>query len=314
VTEGPYKGFEGEEPEYECLASWGPQIGNTDPGAVVMLTKVADSLGLDCCEACWTIGWAMECYQKGVFTKKETDGLDLTWGNVEAVKDLLHRISRREGYLGNLLADGVMRASQKVGGPAAEWAVYTLKGATPRTHDHRGRWEEFLDTCFTNTSTIEISWGGVHPQLVDQTPVSDRFSHEEWAPFMAKYSGIRQVDDCMGTCRLASGNPKQVLEAFNAITGWNWTLEDSFTLGRRVINFLRVFNFRHGMKMEDERPSKRYGSVPIDGPAQGKDIMAKWDWYREKYYGLMGWDPKTGKPLPETLEKLGLKDVIKDLK
>jgi aldehyde:ferredoxin oxidoreductase len=146
------------------------------------------------------------------------------------------------------------------------------------------------------------------------TPVSDRFSHEEWAPLIAKYNGIRQFDDCVGTCRLASGNPKHVLELFNAVTGWNWTLEDAFTAGRRIVNLLRVFNFRHGLKIEDERPSKRYGSVPIDGPAQGKDIMAKWDWYRETYYGLMGWDPKTGKPLPETLEKLGLKDLIKDLK
>jgi aldehyde:ferredoxin oxidoreductase len=279
-----------------------------------MLTKVADSLGVDCCEACWTIGWAMECYEKGVFTKKETDGLDLTWGNVEAVKDLLYRISRREAYLGNLLADGVMRASKKVGGKAADWAVYTLKGATPRTHDHRGRWEECFDTCFGNTSTLESTWGGVHAQLVDMTPVSDRFSHEEWAPLIAKYNGIRQFDDCVGTCRLSSVNPKHVLECFNAVTGWNWTLEDAFTVGRRIVNLLRVFNFRHGLKIEDERPSKRYGSVPIDGPAQGKDIMAKWDWYRETYYKLMGWDPKTGKPLPETLEKLGLKELIKDLK
>lgn len=314
VTEGPYTGFVGEEPEYECLASWGPQIGNTDLGAVVMLTKEADRLGMDCCESCWCIGWAMECYEKGVFTKKETDGLDLTWGNVEAVRELLKRIARREGSLGNLLADGVMRASRKVGGEAANWAVYTQKGATPRTHDHRGRWEELFDTCLTNTSTIEATWAGTHPQLVDLTPVNDRFSHEEWAPLIAKYNGIRQFDDCLGTCRLASPHPKMVLECLNAVTGWNWTIEDAFTVGRRIVNLFRVFNFKHGMKMEDERPSKRYGSVPVDGPAHGKDIMAKWLWFIETYYTLMGWDPKTGKPLPATLEKLGLEEIIEDLK
>jgi aldehyde:ferredoxin oxidoreductase len=313
VTEGPYKGFEGEEPEYECLASWGPQIGNTDPGATVMLTREADRLGIDCNEGCWCVGWAMECYEKGVFTKKETDGLDLTWGNVEAVKVLLGRIARREGYLGNLLADGVKRASEKVGGPAADWAVYTLKGSSPRTHDHRGRWEEMLDTCLANTSTIESTFAGVHGQFVNMAPVNDRFSHEEWAPLIAKFNGIRQFDDCVGTCRIASINPNHVLECFNAVTGWNWTLEDAFTTGRRIVNLLRVFNFRHGLKIEEERPSKRYGSVPVDGPAQGKDIMAKWDWYQTTYYTLMGWDPKTGKPLPETLEKLGLKDLVKDL-
>ncbi len=315
VTEGPYTGFVGEEPEYEQLAAWGPQIGNTDLGAVVMLTKEVDKLGMDCNEASWAVGWAMECFEKGVFTKKETDGLDLTWGNVEAVKEVLNRISRREGFLGNLLADGVMRASKKVGGEAADWAIYGAKGAAPRSHDHRGssRWYELFDTCLTNTSTIEATWGGIHPKLVDMAEPTDHFSHEQVSTFNAKYSGVRLFDDCIGTCRLASPHPKMVVECFNAVTGWNWTLEDAFTVGRRIINLLRVFNIRHGMKIGDEKPSRRYGSIPVDGPTQGKNIMEKWPWMVENYYRLMGWDPQTGKPLPETLEKLGLKEIIKDL-
>jgi aldehyde:ferredoxin oxidoreductase len=316
VTEGPYTGFVGEEPEYEQLAAWGPQIGNTDLGAVVMLTKEVDKLGMDCNEGSWTIGWAMECFEKGVFTKKETDGLDLSWGNVEAVKELMNRIATRKGYLGNLLADGGMRASKKVGGQAADWAVYGGKGAAPRGHDHRGftRWYELFDTCLTNTSTIESTWAGIHPKLVDMAEPTDPFSHEQVSSFNANYSGIRIFDDCLGTCRLASPHPKLVLECLNAVTGWNWTLEDAFTVGRRIINLLRVFNFKHGLKAEDERPSKRYGSIPVDGPSQGRNIMEKWPWMVENYYKLMGWDPKTGKPLPETLEKLGLKELIKDLK
>jgi aldehyde:ferredoxin oxidoreductase len=315
VTEGPYSGFVGEEPEYEQLAAWGPQIGNTDLGAVVMLTKEVDKLGMDCNEASWAIGWAMECYEKGVFTKKETDGLDLTWGNAEAVRELLDRISRRQGYLGNLLADGVMRASQKVAGEAADWAIYGAKGTAPRGHDHRGstRWYELFDTCLTNTSTLEATWGGIHPKLVDMPEPSDHFSHEQVSTFNAQYSGIRIFDDCLGTCRLASPHPKLQLECFNSATGWDWKLEDAFTVGRRIINLLRVFNFRHGMKIENEKPSKRYGSIPVDGPAKGRNILEKWPFMVENYYRLMGWDPKTGKPLPETLEKLGLREIIKDL-
>jgi aldehyde:ferredoxin oxidoreductase len=313
VTEGPYKGFVGEEPEYEQLAAWGPQISNTDLGAVVMLSYEVDRLGMDCNEASFTIGWVMECYEKGIFTKKDLDGLDMKWGNVEAVKTMLNKIAKREG-IGDLLAQGVMRASRKIGGEAADWAIYTQKGCTPRSHDHRGgRWAELFDTCLTNTSTIESTWAGVHTQLVDLPTVSDPFSHEEMSTTNAKFSGIRQFDDCLGTCRIASTHPKLQLECLNAVTGWALTLEDAFTIGRRVINQLRVFNFRHGMKKEDERPSKRYGSIPVDGPAQGKNIMEKWDWMVENYYTLMGWDPKTGKPLPETLKKLGLEDLIKDL-
>jgi aldehyde:ferredoxin oxidoreductase len=313
VMEGPYKGFVGEEPEYEQLAAWGPQIGNTDLGAVVMLTREVDRLGMDCNEASWTIGWVMECYEKGIFTKKDLDGLDLSWGNVEEVKILLNKIAKREG-IGDPLSKGVMRASQKIGGEAADWAIYTLKGCSPRSHDHRGgRWSELFDTCLTNTSTIESTWAGVHTQLVDLPTVTDPFSHEEMSTLNATYNGIRQLDDCLGTCRIASPNPKLQLECLNAVTGWTLTLEDAFTIGHRIVNQLRVFNFRHGMTKEHERPSKRYASIPADGPATGKNIMEKWDWMVKNYYTLMGWDPKTGKPLAKTLERLGLEELIPNL-
>lgn len=308
VTEGPYTGFIGEEPEYEQIAAWGPVIGNTDLGAVVMLSREVDRLGVDCNEAGWIVGWVMECFEKGVFSKKDLDGLDMRWGNVDSVKVILNKIAKREG-IGDLLADGVMRASQRIGGEAADWAVYTRKGSTPRGHDHRGRWSELFDTCMSNTSTIESVWaGGVH---TDNPPVTDPFSHEQVSTLNAKFNGIRQFDDCLGSCRIASPNLKLQIECLNAVTGWELSLDDAYTIGRRVINQLRVFNFRHGLKREDEQPSKRYGSVPVDGPAAGKNIMEKWDHMVENYYTLMGWDPSTGEPLPETLEKLGLQDLVR---
>ena len=315
VTEGPYKGFTAEEPEYEMLAAWGPQIGNTDLGAVVMLSNEVDTLGMDCNETSWVIGWAMECFNKGVFSTKETDGLDLTWGNVEAVKTLMNRIARREGSFGNLLADGVMRASKKIGGKAADWAVYTQKGSAPRGHDHRGRgrWFELFDTCLTNTSTLEATHGPIQPKLVDIEEPTDVFSHEQVSTFNARHNGIGLYHDCTGTCRFVAADPKRLIACFNAATGWNWTLKDAFTLGRRIVNQLRVFNLRHGLDIKAERPSTRYGSIPVDGPNKGVNIMEKWDWMVKNYYTLMGWDPQTGVPLPETLEKLDLKELIIDL-
>jgi len=313
VTEGPYQGFVGEEPEYEQLAAWGPLIGNTDLGATVMMTKEVDRLGLDCNEASWTIAWAMECYEKGALSKKDLDGLDLSWGNVESAKALLTKIAHRDG-IGDLLAEGVMRASRKIGGAAADWAIYTHKGCSPRNHDHRGaRWYELLDTCVTNTSTLESTWSGIHPQLVDQDGPSDPFSPEEVSTINARFNGIRQFDDTLGTCRIASSSPKLQLDCLNAVTGWNLGLKDAFQIGLRIINQLRMFNIRHGLKREDERPSTRYGSVPVDGPAQGKDIMAEWESMLTNYYTLMGWDPATGYPLPETLESLELGDLARNL-
>jgi len=247
-----------------------------------------------------------------LLSKKDLDGLDMSWGNAEAVKALLNKIARREG-VGDLLANGVMRASQKVGGEAADLAVYSVKGCSPRGHDHRGRWSELFDTCLTNTSTLESTWGPPRPQLVNLPATVDPFSHEELSNLLGKFNGIKLFDDCLGTCRIASTEPKLQLECLNAVTGWNLSLEDAWTIGRRIVHLLRMFSFRHGLKREDERPSKRYGSIPLDGPAKGRNIMEKWDWMVDNYYTLMGWDPKTGVPLPETLRKYGLEELVKDL-
>ena len=147
--------------------------------------------------------------------------------------------------------------------------------------------------------------------LLESLFLTDPFSHKEMSTTNARFNGVRIFDDCLGTCRLAATDPKLQLDCLNAVTGWELTLEDIFTIGRRVINQLRMFNFRHGMKKDDERPSKRYGSIPVDGPARGKNIMEKWDQMIKNYYTLMGWHPETGEPLPETLKKLGLEELTK---
>jgi aldehyde:ferredoxin oxidoreductase len=117
----------------------------------------------------------------------------------------------------------------------------------------------------------------------------------------------------LGVCRFCTSDFNLTLECLNAITGWDFTIPEAMDVGRRTINQLRVFNFRHGLKKEIEAPSVRYGSTPVDGPAKGIGIMSHWELIRNNYYQRMGWDPETGKPLPETLEKLGLADLVKDL-
>lgn len=309
VTEGPYKGVTGEEPEYEQVAAWGPQIGNTDIGAVVMLSREVDRLGLDCNEASWTIGWVMECYEKGIFNQGDLDGLDLTWGNVEAVRSLLGKISRREGF-GDFLADGVKVASQEIGGKAADMAIYTYKGGSPRSHDHRGgKWAELFDTCTSNTGTIEATWVGVHSQFVDMPAPEKPYDPDEVASLNGDYNGVRQFDDCMGTCRFVAPHPKLQLDCLNKVTGLNMTVKDIFQVGRRVVNQLRMFNLRHGLTKDVERPSKRYGSKPVDGPASSHEINAHWPGMLEKYYLHMGWTSE-GIPKPQTLEDLGLGELV----
>lgn len=314
VTEGPYAGMEGEEPEYECLAAWGPLVGNTDPGAVLMLSNLTDRLGLDVNEASWTVAWVMECYEKGILTRKDLDGLDMRWGNVDAIRAMLEKISHREG-IGDLLAEGVKRASEKVGKEASETGIYVLKGATPRTHDHRGigKWGEMLDTCVSATGTIQACAYVSPTTLFGMPPALNRTSPWEVAGSAGKIDGWYVFLDSLGICRLITIDPQLSINCFNAVTGRGLTVADAITIGRRTVNVLRVFNFRHGLDPTLEAPSVRYGSTPTDGPAKGITIEPYFKWMKGFYFELMGWDPETGKPLEHTLKSLGLEELIPDL-
>ncbi|MCP4519061.1 MAG: hypothetical protein GY824_28010, partial [Delftia sp.] len=259
-------------------------------------------------ESSWTVGWLIECYEKGIVTQADVDGLDMTWGNAEAVKALLNKIATREGC-GDWLAEGVMRASAHVGGQAPDLGVYTLKGASPRSHDHRGaRWFELLDTCLSNTSTIEASFG-MPPVLPGAPTLTEPFSPEQVSTVNAVTGGWRQFEDCLGVCRFCSTDPLALIEGVNSITGWQLDVAEALKIGQRAINQLRVFNLCHGLDPSLEAPSPRYGSTPVDGPAEGQGIAEHFLWMRQNYWREMGWDTETGRPLPETLERLGLAEL-----
>jgi aldehyde:ferredoxin oxidoreductase len=313
VTEGPYKGFKGEEPEYEGMAGMGPVIGQTDPGSAVMLANLADRLGMDVNEAGWMIGWLMECYEKRLLNKNDLDGVELQWGNVEATVEMLTKIAHRQGC-GKVWAEGVKRAAEGMGGDALNCAIYTEKGASPRTHDHRAVWQELVDTCCSNTGTIEVVGGNLQPGVLGVNPLDDRFDPGKVAAINAKLNGRRQFDDCLGACRFCLADFQPTIDCLNAVTGWEFTIPEAMDVGRRIVNQLRLFNFRHGLTKEIEKPSLRYASTPVDGPAKGISIMPHWEFMRRTYYQNMGWDPETGRPLAETLEKVGLAHLIQDLK
>ena len=154
IPDGKYAGRVFEEPEYEGMAACSTAVGVEDVTMTVILASEIDRLGLDANETGWVMAFAIECFEKGLLTLKDTSGLKLTWGNGEALMSLLNMIARREG-LGNILAEGAMRAAQQVGGKARELAIHTMKGNTPRGHDHRVVWFEQFDTIVSNTSTVE---------------------------------------------------------------------------------------------------------------------------------------------------------------
>lgn len=304
IPSGPYAGQVVEEPEYECEAACGPVIGVTNAEATLYLADQVDRLGFDINETGWLVGLVMECYEKGVVTKAQTDGLEMTWGNVAATLELLRNTATRHGF-GNVLAEGVMRAARLIGGEAPNFAIHTMKGNTPRGHDHRVIWTELFDTSVSNTGTLESGGGGA---------TRDRFSPQDVSSANASGKGWMLFEDSLGICRFAASRGQQrVINMLNAVTGWDVSRSEAILIGRRAANLTRAFNLRHGITADLDRPSPRYGSAPTDGPLEGVSILDYWDGMLHNYYHEMGWEHHTGTPLPQTLIDLGLGDVAADL-
>ncbi len=305
VKEGPYKCMV-DEPEYEQMAAWGPVVGITDVEASMMLSGLTDRLGVDNNEAGWVVGWVMEGLEKGWLTEEQV-GVKTTWGEAEGVEKILKMVSNREGF-GDLLAEGIKRASQKIGGEAAEAGIYTMKGNSPRGHDHRYRWAEMFDTCVSGTSTIETHMSAMNADA--QGPANPINVSSE----VARTKGLMQLEDSVVTCRFNTRmNHKRLARAISAATGWDMSPDEAWDVGKRAVNLMRAFNLQTGLSSEHDRPSFRYGSTPVDGPTKGISIQPHWDEMLRNYYEKMGWNPETGVPTKETLERLGIGSVWDDL-
>ncbi len=315
IPEGRFRGCRVTEPEYDSLAAFGPLTGNTDAAAAIFLSDRANRLGIDADEAGWTLGLAMECYEKGLISARDADGADLRWGNQLAADDLISRIAKRRGF-GNVLAEGAMRAARIIGGDAPDFAVHTMRGNTPRTYDHRTRWPLLFDTCLSQTGRDEGFTVGdaadlgiaVRPNNNPNAAPSDTI---QWNTL---FKGASQFEDCLGVCRFcARTDIKRLTLALNAVTGWEFSAGEAMDAGRRIILLLRSFNIRCGQGPELDAPSPRLGSASLYGPTKGKSILTGWSNLRSRYYAAMGWDAATGKPLPKTLRKYGLEYLIREM-
>jgi aldehyde:ferredoxin oxidoreductase len=308
IRDGAFKGALVDEPEYEGWSGAGWTIGLTDKESVAWLNTEIDRACVDVNEFGWICGWMMECYEKGHVTREQL-GFELPWGDVKAAHRLLQAISQRQG-IGNLLAEGVKRAAEKLGGPARDCAIYTAKGATPRGHDHRGRWEEMLDTCTSATATMETG-NPVHPAELGLPTRINPFDGEAVAKMVAGMRGRRHFEDSLGVCIFTTRTRLDNLcRAVSAATGWVYTPEEAMRFGRRTAAVLRAVLLRCGIGPETDYPSKRYGSTPQDGPAKGQAIGEQWEKMLDVFYAEIGYDRKTTRPLPATLRAVGAEWLV----
>jgi aldehyde:ferredoxin oxidoreductase len=304
IQKGKYKGLVAEEPEYEIMAGFGPNLGIYDPAAVTMLNDLNDRLGMDGKEASFLISMLMEGYGKGLIGKKDLEGMDLKWGNIEAVKKVLRKISLRKG-VGDLLAEGVMRVSEQFGGEFPDMAVFVKKGNAPHVHDPRTRWGTLFTQAIANTGTQEgvDMTSRASPELGFDRPTSEP---DEYVGKVQALTGPkRQFEECLVFCYFQACSLKTMVDTLNTVTGAEYSVEDCLQVGRRVINLLRMFNKREGMTAEDDNFSPRLGQRPVDGPGKDKSFAPTFEQAKQAYYREMGWD-ENGMPTRETLEELDL--------
>ncbi|MFQ5915474.1 MAG: aldehyde ferredoxin oxidoreductase family protein [Nitrospinota bacterium] len=311
IASGLHKGEVVDEPEYEGWSGAGWAIGATEPSEVAWLNTRLDRACVDVNEFGWLCGWVMECQQKGYISDKDL-GFRLEWGDVEGANRLLQMICQREG-LGDLLAEGVKRAAEKLGGEAAGCAIYTEIGNTPRGHDHRSRWEEMIDTCTGSGGTLDTA-PPVRPTEFGLPARIEPQDPEAVPRQVGVLRGRRFFEDSLGACSFTVRVSMHVLcRSVEAATGWDLRMEEAIRNGRRTAALMRAFNLRCGIGPELEKPSKRYSLTPVDGPVAGVSILDHWEKMLDIWYETVGYDRKTGRPTPETLRSLGLEEVIESL-
>jgi aldehyde:ferredoxin oxidoreductase len=317
VKSSDYAGTIVEGIEYETTAMLGADCGVDDLAAVAHANMLCDKLGLDTLSTGATIAWAMECYEKAIFTDKDTDGLKLNFGNHEAMNRMILKISKRAG-LGDLLAEGVKRASEKIG-KGSEFAMHVkgleLPGWAIRAAPSMGLAYATADRGGCHQRAWPISY-----DLGSKTPDGrylERYSHEGKAVATKHDQDLIAALYSLVACDFAMGaiGTDRYIKLLNAATGWAYDMNRFMETGERIWNLIRAFNVREGIRKKDDTLPPRIFEEPLpSGMAKGKFLPREdFEKMRREYYKLRGWNPETGIPTYERLKRLSLENVAKQL-
>jgi aldehyde:ferredoxin oxidoreductase len=290
---------------------------------------VCDQLGLDVDAAGGAIGWAMECYQRGILTESDTDGLKLNWGDADVALELIRKIAYREGF-GDILSEGCARAAELIGRNSGYYAMH-IKG------------QDLYEPCRANLAwclgTTTSTRGGGHTtgavetrpgvddeklrKIYDVPNAENALEYEGKAKMTVLMEAVHRMANCMGICHFNTiwGNPDlidlpQMAEMYSAATGWPTSVADLKRMGERQLSLEKAFNLRFtGFDRKDDMPTPRDLAEPIPtGPLAGwKMDPEKFNQMLDEYYELHGWDKNTSYPTRRALATLGLESVADDL-
>ncbi len=305
-------------PEYETLAAFGGNCFNDDIEVVIKANEICNLYGIDTIGVGNAIAFAMECWDKGLITEKDTGGLDLAWGNGESIVALTEQIAKREGF-GASLADGSKAAAEKIGKGSEEYAM-AIRGQGLPYHDPRispvqgpvyyadanpGR---HMDSC--GSTTLEKG-GAIGADPILSGPQLEMYAdYDSKGTLMSIGVPFLQFFSSAGMCSLfLLGNTVPVVEYIAAVTGWDMDAAEAIKAGKRIATLRQAFNVREGLKPTDFKLPKRFLQPLNVGPAAGQ--LVDFDAVKAGYFASMGWDLKSGRPYLLTLKELGLESLVR---
>ncbi|MCZ6779913.1 MAG: aldehyde ferredoxin oxidoreductase family protein [Acidobacteria bacterium] len=329
VVEVDERGYKAEAlyggPEYETIATHGSYCGIKDLAAIAEANQICNMYGLDTIQTGTSVAWAMECYERGMLSKDDLDGIDAKFGNAKAMVALVNKIARREG-IGDLLAEGSKRAAAKVGKGSEDLCI-GVKGQDMPAHmpqaktslaliyavnafgaDHQSsEHDPSIDPASSASEKQKLSEIGLTKPL----PVKD-FSRDK-VHYAYRTQSLYSVLDSVNLCQFVFGpawqlyGPNQIVELVNAVTGWDTTIDELLKLGERRIAMMQAFNSREGLGHQDNvLPKKIHEPLKGKGPTAGSAIDRKvFDRAVQDYYEIAGWD-KNARPTHSKLHELGV--------
>jgi len=317
VPEGEYKGSTSRV-EFECLWALGPLCGVDRLDAIIEAIRLCDYYGMDGISTGVIVAFAMDLYENGIITKKETDGLDLSFGNHEALVETVKRMGTRKGWLGDILAEGSMRAAEKIDKGAEKYANH-IKGMELPGYDLRTLKTAALGFSVSYRGACHLRSGAYSPDVKGKV---DRFKIEKGrGKIVMDGEDLYNVVDSLILCKFSRGvmydGLKDMAKYYTLSTGFEMTPEELIKAGERINNLARVLNIREGKgtREYDTLPWKIMNvPVPDEGVAKGAVVNQKeFDIGLDDYYSVRGWT-KEGIPTPEKLKELGLDDLVSIVK
>jgi aldehyde:ferredoxin oxidoreductase len=318
IKEGAYAGTVCRGPEYETAGALGTLLLNDDIGIVTKAGQLCDEYGMDTISTGGTIAFAMECYERKLIGNNETDGIELSWGNGEAILATIKKMAQKDGRLGKLLSGGTRKAAEAVGMDSKDYAIH-VKGLELPMHDPRafqGMGLQYATSprgaCHNRGFVAAVEIGARIPELdIGMQERLQRFTTEGKGLVVAKMQNWHELQDSLIICKFTYLPLTFLASIYTMVTGWKVTFDELLEAADRTFTLKRAFNIRMGVARKDDTLPRRILEEPTpDGGAAGK--VNRLPEMLDDYYKARGWNEE-GIPTNEKLSSLGLDDVAKDL-